>query len=556
MAELKAGFYNAVMVEGVPDRTYNADEVNNFLEGLVSNSGIFATVSTACQVVSSRGMQVIVKAGKGMVDNHWFRIESDEILEIEPADVILNRIDSIIVRHSNTDRTITLEVKTGTLATNPVAPTLTRTEEVYEICLANIIVNKNITAITPSLITDTRPNNQVCGWITGLIEQIDTTTLYEQYEDAQNTFINAKTAEFSEWETEQQDIFDDWFETIKDDVRTTTLYREHSEVYSSTFAGEQDITIPTTLNYKNNSLDVLNVYINGNKLVEDIEYTISSDGTSIHLINALEVVGTPIEFVNKRSIDGTAAEEVVVQVEELESRVNNIVTYNYECNGADDNVLLSTMVKTFLDGTGNYATVEDTSQLKVIVNGTVGISELIDDQLIFDFNSTTSSKRRVLIDFANATIPRVDISSFSGLTILAGISMDDNVIVDNANIYINDSNLESTATVYGVHGGIARNCRINLDGKKEKFYGVWGANEVSNSEITINNLAYGEVTGIYETKKVLFNTIESDATRGCYVDTNSGVCMGNIGIYTDNGPLQGGFSLGNNVADIGNIIEE
>lgn len=556
MAELKAGFYNAVMVDGVPDRTYNADEVNNFLEGLVSNNGIYANVSTACQVVINEGMQVIVKAGKGMVDNHWFKIESDVALDIEAADVILNRIDSIVVRNNNTDRTITLEVKTGELATSPVAPTLTRTEEIYEICLANIIVNKNITAITSSLISDTRPNNEVCGWITGVIEQMDTTTLYEQYEEAQNNFINTKTAEFSEWESEQQEIFDNWFETIKDDVRTTTLYREYSDVYSSTFAGEQDITIPTTLNYKNNGLDVLNVHINGNKLVEDVEYTISSDGASIHLTNALEVVGTPIEFVNKKSVDGTAAEEVIVQVEELESRVNSIVEYDYECNGVDDNIVLSNMVKTFLDGTGNYADVLETSQLKVKVNGKVGISELIDGQSMFDFNSATSTKRRVFVDFANATIPTLDVYLQDTATIIAGINMDDNVVVENPNIHITDSGLQSTATVYGVHGGILRNGRINLDGKKETFYGVWGANEVSNSEITIENLAYREVTCIYETKKILFNTIKTDSQRGNFVDSSSGVCIGNIGISTGSSPIEGGFGLGENVAAFGNIVEE
>ena len=134
--------------------------------------------------------------------------------------------------------------------------------------------------------------------------------------------------------------------------------------------------------------------------------------------------------------------------------------------------------------------------------------------------------------------------------------MDSNVIAENANLYMNDADLESTATIYGVHGGIARNCRINLDGKKEVFYGVWGADEVSNSEITINNLAYREIYGVYETKKILYNTLETDAINGAYVSSTSGICIGNIGKSTGSYPIEGNFSLGSNVANYGNIEEE
>lgn len=95
--ELKSGFYNAVMVDGEPDRTYNAEDVNEHLEGLVSDSGIYANISTACQVLQGTGMQVIVKAGRGKVNNHWFKVETDTTIDISTADVILNRIDRIAV---------------------------------------------------------------------------------------------------------------------------------------------------------------------------------------------------------------------------------------------------------------------------------------------------------------------------------------------------------------------------------------------------------------------------------------------------------------------------
>lgn len=34
--ELASGFFNAIMQDGLPDRTYNCDDLNEFLKGLVS----------------------------------------------------------------------------------------------------------------------------------------------------------------------------------------------------------------------------------------------------------------------------------------------------------------------------------------------------------------------------------------------------------------------------------------------------------------------------------------------------------------------------------------
>lgn len=550
MVDLKCGFYNAVMVDGLPDRTYNAEEVNDFLEGLVSKNGVFATVSTACQVVPSAGLQFVVKAGKGMVDNHWFKIESDVTLEVEPADVVLNRIDSVIVKHNNTDRKITLEIKKGTLATNPVAPTLTRTEDVYEICLANILVNKNIETITTSLISDTRPNNDVCGWITGLINQMDTTTLFEQYEAAQNDFITEKTTEYEAWEGNQQNNFDTWFNDIKDDVKATSLYREYQDVYTTQKENEQIIPIPTSIQYNNNGLDVLNVYISGMRLLQDIEYTINSNGTSIILTTGLDVIGTDVEFVNKKSIDGAVAENVVLQVEQLQEDVNQLKTNvddltnsSYLATGTNDNVTLSNMVKDFLNGTGDYLGVADNTSMKIDVFGTLGINNLISDQMIFDFNSSVSSNRKVVVDFGNATIPTI---SKQVTSILAVFSATDQVTIQNANIKMGSC---SFTTLYIFHGGIVRYCEVNCtESLGGQVYGMWGGKEISNSKIDIIISSTG--AGVYSTTKVVLNEIKINNKKGTADSINAtdgNILIGNI--------VDGAIEKTSGVVELGTVTE-
>lgn len=525
MADLKAGFYNAVMVDGLPDRTYNADEVNDFLEGLVSKNGVFATVSNACQVLSGSGLQVVVKTGKGMVDNHWFKVESDITLDIEAADVILNRLDSVIVKHSSTDRKITLEIKKGTLATNPVAPALTRTEEVYEICLANVLVNKNATAITQSNITDTRANNGVCGWITGLIEQVDTTTLFNQYEDAQNTFINEKTTEYNNWEATQQNNFDSWFNDVQNNVKATSLYREYQAVYTTSKANEQVITIPSSINYSNNSLDVLNVLINGMLIAEGVGYTVNSEGTAITLTHALELANQEIIFVNKKSIEGTVAENVVVQVENLQADVNNLSTNIYLATGADDNITLSNIVKNFLNGIGDYSSVADNASMKINVSGSLGVDSLIDNQMVFDFNSTVTSNRKITIDFGNATI-NIPASPTTQQSILAVFSCEGDVTIENANVKIGSYNVN---TIYGFHGGKVKNCKLYIDNQTaNNIYGSWANQEINNSEINISGA--NSVYGVYVADKCCFNTINiSSSGTGYAIYSSKGIYIGNSG---------------------------
>lgn len=496
--ELASGFFNAIMQDGVPDRTYNCDDLNEFLKGLVSENGIYAEVSSACQVVASSGMNVVVKTGKGQIGFNWFEIESDTTLEIANSDVVLNRIDRVVIQRSLTNRNTVIYVKQGTLASNPTPPALTRNESVYEIALADILVSKNISAITTALITDQRSNNNVCGWIVGLIEQFDTTTLFNQYEEAQDNFINNQTQSFEDWYDTQTQNFNNWFNSIKDEVKATSLYREYRSLYATVNANEQDISIPSNILFDNNGLDVLEVIING-LVANDNQYSISDDGTSIHLTSPLSVIGTRVEFVNKKSVEGTVAESTVLRVEALEKKVNDNYNCCYDATGENDNVKLSNMVKDFLNGVGSYAGVQDTSCLYIKVCDVLGITSTIDGN-VFDFNSTATTNRRVIVDFASATIPLINLSGN-----IAIMSCTDHISIKHANI---KATKRSGQTMYGFYGGHYDDCHINIDcaSSTGTCYGAWSCKDVSNSEINLTNVS-NTAYGIYECDKSLFNNI-------------------------------------------------
>lgn len=187
------GFFNSVLVNGMQDRRYNADQMSTYFKGLISD-GVYQNVGGGLQVKAGEGMTVQVMAGRGVFDSRW--LENDSVLDIplEPSHVTLNRYTAVVVRVDYNERTVSILAKDGETASTPVKPVITRSESVKEYCLAYVYVGRGVTSISQSAVTDTRPDNTLCGFVTGLVEQIQTTDLFAQYDAA----------------------FGEWFETIED----------------------------------------------------------------------------------------------------------------------------------------------------------------------------------------------------------------------------------------------------------------------------------------------------------------------------------------------------
>ena len=122
-----------------------------------------------------------------------------------------DRIDRIVLRLdlSVDVRAIDLYVLKGVEASAPIAPGLTRNNTIYEIALADILVSKNSTSISQPRITDTRLNTELCGIVTGLITQVDTTTLYSQVQADLASFQSVEQASFKAWLESIQDLLDE-----------------------------------------------------------------------------------------------------------------------------------------------------------------------------------------------------------------------------------------------------------------------------------------------------------------------------------------------------------
>ncbi len=274
---IKSYFFNAVQSGGTYDRIYNAEDVTSYLDKLVGN-GVFPNPSTNLQVRQSSGMNVVVKAGQGWINGHKIINTSDLVLSIDASDVLLNRIDAVIFYVDYDSRTMGISVKKGTVAQSPSAPAMTRNNSRYECCLARIKVNKQITAITTAMITDTRGNSNLCGYVQGLIQQVGTTTLFEQFQAA----------------------FDEWFNDAKEQFQAGKVFKKREGIYTTQTANEASFDVVDYVPSYAYQYDILEVFINGIHLNGN-EYTISN--STVTLETPIEEAGAVVTFVVYQSVD-------------------------------------------------------------------------------------------------------------------------------------------------------------------------------------------------------------------------------------------------------------
>ena len=158
---------------------FDAADVAAYLAGLTS--GVFSG-DEDFPVTAAGGLKVTVGAGRGWVHPSRFtgysitKREADT-LTMPLADPSLPRIDRIVMRYDAGARAASLQVLQGTASSTPTAPAISRTELIYDLCLAEITRPAGSTSITTGQITDTRLDEALCGIVRDGVTGIPTDEL-------------------------------------------------------------------------------------------------------------------------------------------------------------------------------------------------------------------------------------------------------------------------------------------------------------------------------------------------------------------------------------------
>lgn len=214
MAET-SGFFRSVS----GDRKYTTDWLAKWVSSFIG-TGVY---DGDLAVTAGDGMAIALPAGKAWINGYYYRNDAPITLPIANADGVLHRKDTVVLRWDVNERTISAQVIKGAFASTPVAPAIVRSVEQYDLKIAEVSIPAGTTVITNALITDTRLDKSVCGIVTSVIDQVDTTTFYNQI-----------VADLAQFKSTQQADFEAWFESIKDILDDNTagnllnLINEHT----------------------------------------------------------------------------------------------------------------------------------------------------------------------------------------------------------------------------------------------------------------------------------------------------------------------------------------
>ncbi len=373
----KSGFFNALIVDGVADRKYNANDYCDNLAAVINN-GVLRSIADDLKVTAS-GMIATMAAGRAWINGHYYYNDSPKTFSSVTASTNGNRYDAIVLRldtsvHARSIKAIYVQ---GTAAESPEKVAPIRNDNIYDLIVADVYVGANATSIK---IEDARENQERCGW------------MYSTSGD--NSFFVSLDNQFFEW-----------FKGVKDTLTSVTLFKRYNwRTILSSAANAVSFDVPQY----NAETCHIEVFANGILETEGVDY---SREDRVLTFTKTKIAGTEIEVKVYKSLDGTGIESVADEITDLQNQVavlNAEKRYRYVCTGVADNVAISDIAQSFLDGTGDFAGVPEDAQMRLVVYGKCGVTAAhagdgssANPYRWFSLGKTSPTTRKITVDFSH-----------------------------------------------------------------------------------------------------------------------------------------------------------
>ena len=462
----KSGFFNAKLNAGVYDRKYSANDYSDNLAVVIS-TGVLRSTTDDLKVTAS-GLNLTVNTGRAWINGHYYYNDSPYAMSAITTPTGGKRIDRVVLRFDNTIsvRSITLQYLQGAAGNSPVAPALTRTATIYDICLAEITVQANASTVS---VKDTRSDASICGWV------------YSTSGD--NSFF-----------TSLDSAFNTWFDETKDTLASVTLFKRYS--WATTLASAATVVTFSIPQYDADTC-FIEVFVNG---ILSTAYTQS--GNRLTFTSQL-IAGTKVQVYAYKSIDGTGILSVADEITQLQNAVaalSGVSDFTYKCTGTDDNISLSQISDAIHTGTWNDASctaaanafltalggltwlqsLEADAQITIDVVGTCGVTTpaygsgtSASRYRYFNFGQTSHQDMRVMFDFSRCDTIYISCASNTS-----------NIIFYGTDLWVKG------ARVYASNTGVsAANCDIQMVASSNA-----GSVNVENCLFYIKTTANGRIS--------------------------------------------------------------
>ena len=208
---ITSGFFNSLN----HDRTYNAGQFSDLISSLVID-GVFQSVGASYVVKENSGATVNVGIGRSWFNGVWMFNDSILPIKMGLSNVLLDRIDSIVIEVNKTDavREATIKIVEGEASSSPKRPTLIKENGVYQYPLCYIYRKANTETITQSDITNCVGTSE-CPFITGILKTVNIDELITQWKSQFGDWMNNNSADFTSWMNAEKQELEIWSEEFK-----------------------------------------------------------------------------------------------------------------------------------------------------------------------------------------------------------------------------------------------------------------------------------------------------------------------------------------------------
>lgn len=176
---MQYSFFDAVNY----DRLYNSADWARYFMTFIGN-GIFADPADGMQVYAKGNMVIGIKPGKCFINGRAGFEDGGDTVTLEYGGSGAYRYDAVVARLDLNARDIHIDIIRGDDAdsfTEAVKPLPVREGLVYDLILAYVKIGEGVTSIDDTVIIDMRPENDVCGFVTGVVKQFSSSEFFRQY---------------------------------------------------------------------------------------------------------------------------------------------------------------------------------------------------------------------------------------------------------------------------------------------------------------------------------------------------------------------------------------
>lgn len=290
MSDVQADCWSGFYPDVNGDRMYSADDFGLFFKLFFTNGVFCGSDLDGLQILAGENMTLTVNPGAAFAQGHLAVLKNRETLTLTDADGVYPRIDRVIMRHYcgngvEDERKMCPVLLTGTPAASPVPPEIVRDGTYYDLSLATVYVEAGALEITGADITDTRYDEEVCGFVRNAHGEPLT---------AKDFLIQCRTL-FDQMVGEQRIRFDSMMAAMN---------------------GELDSLRKWTASFKISSAAEFADWFNGLKNMLD-------ENTEAHLFNLISVLSSKVDMLESVIFNAITANPYIIRFENLDGLAVN-----------------------------------------------------------------------------------------------------------------------------------------------------------------------------------------------------------------------------------------